>query len=141
MGNCKIPLPKPAPLTRSGNLGRGGDGRKAVVFLLTISPAKVHVGLYAPNCHTNNLLNTCALGATHLSPHLHRQMEGHYNPIMSKKRECRLAPINRAYLKELAKTRRLWEVVEAGVMRRLVENGIRDALEKGIIGKRSIEGF
>jgi hypothetical protein len=54
--------------------------------------------------------------------------------------ECRLAPINRAYLRELAKLG-AYGRGESGVMRRFIEDGIREALEKGIIEKKSIEDF
>ena len=79
--------------------------------------------------------------ASHLSPHLPRQMGGDYTLLaMAKKLECRLAPINRAYLRDLAKIGSYGRG-EAGVMRRLVENGICDAIEKGVILKRSPDDF
>jgi hypothetical protein len=54
--------------------------------------------------------------------------------------DCRLSPISRAYLRELAKVG-VYGRGESAVMRRLVEDGIRNALEKGIIEKKSTDDF
>lgn len=56
------------------------------------------------------------------------------------KAECRLSPINHAYLNDLAKLGP-YGSGKAGVMRRFIENGIKDALEKGVIRTRNIDEF
>ena len=56
------------------------------------------------------------------------------------KAQCRLEPINHAYLKDLAKLGSYGKG-QAGVMRRFIENGITAAVEKGVIEKRSVEDF
>jgi hypothetical protein len=56
------------------------------------------------------------------------------------KAQCRLDPIIRAYLRDLSKVG-AYGRGESGVMRRLIENGVREALERGIISKRSTDDF
>jgi hypothetical protein len=53
---------------------------------------------------------------------------------------CRLAPINHAYLGDLAKVGPYGKNKSA-VMQRFIEDGIRVALEKQVIAKRNIEEF
>ncbi len=52
----------------------------------------------------------------------------------------RIDPINIAYLNDLAKVG-AYGRGKSGVMRRFVQNGIVQALESGLITKRSIEEF
>ena len=54
------------------------------------------------------------------------------------KAECRLEPINIAYLNDLAKLG-AYGKGRSGVMKRFIENGIAAAIEKGVIAKRSID--
>ena len=56
------------------------------------------------------------------------------------KAECRLAPINHAYLDDLAKLGP-YGSGKSGVMRRFIENGIRDALEAKVIVPRNVADF
>jgi hypothetical protein len=56
------------------------------------------------------------------------------------KAECRLSPINHAYLSDLAKLGP-YGSGKSGVMRRLIENGIRAALEAKVIAARDIADF
>jgi hypothetical protein len=56
------------------------------------------------------------------------------------KAECRLSPINHAYLEDLAKLGPYGKG-KSGVMRRFIENGIRDALEKHVIAPRDVAQF
>lgn len=56
------------------------------------------------------------------------------------KAECRLEPIDIAYLDDLAKIGGYGKG-RAGVIKRFIQNGIVEALEKGVIDKRSIETF
>jgi hypothetical protein len=56
------------------------------------------------------------------------------------KAECRLSPINHAYLNDLAKLGPYGKG-KSGVMRRFIENGIKDALEKKVIPTRDISEF
>ena len=56
------------------------------------------------------------------------------------KAECRLSPINHAYLNDLAKLGPYGKG-KAGVMRRFIENGIKEALENKVIAARDIAEF
>lgn len=56
------------------------------------------------------------------------------------KAECRLSPINHAYLSDLAKLGPYGKG-KAGVMRRFIENGIKEALETKVIAARDIAEF
>lgn len=56
------------------------------------------------------------------------------------KAECRLSLINHAYLSDLAKLGPYGKG-KSGVVRRFIENGIRDALEKRVITPRDISDF
>lgn len=58
----------------------------------------------------------------------------------NRKAECRLSEINHAYLKDLAKLGAYGDGI-SGVMRRLIENGIQDALEKRVIEPRNVADF
>jgi hypothetical protein len=58
----------------------------------------------------------------------------------SPKAQCRLEPITHAYLEDLARLG-AYGKGRSGVMRRFIENGIKEALEKQVIQKRSIEEF
>lgn len=60
--------------------------------------------------------------------------------MSSPKAQCRLDPIQHAYLEDLAKLG-VYGRGKSGVMRRFIDNGIQAALEKGVIPKRSIEDF
>ena len=53
------------------------------------------------------------------------------------KAECRLSPINQAYLKDLAKLGPYGKG-KSGVMRRFIENGIKEALENKVIAARDV---
>jgi len=67
---------------------------------------------------------------------------GYTGAIMAKrpKAQCRLEQINHAYLEDLARLG-AYGKGKSGVMRRFIENGIRDALEKGVITARKVEDF
>ena len=54
--------------------------------------------------------------------------------------QCRLSPMSRAYLRDLMN---LWiyGTGEQAVVRRLVEKGLAEAVEKGLIGKKSRRDF
>jgi hypothetical protein len=54
--------------------------------------------------------------------------------------ECRLSPINLAYLNDLAKLGP-YGSGRSGVMRRFIENGIRAALEAKVITPRDVADF
>ena len=54
------------------------------------------------------------------------------------KAECRLEPINIAYLDDLAKLG-AYGKGRSGVIERFILNGITSALEKGVIRKRSTD--
>ncbi|MCC8975927.1 MULTISPECIES: hypothetical protein [Bradyrhizobium] len=56
------------------------------------------------------------------------------------KAECRLSPINHAYLDDLAKLGP-YGSGKSGVMRRFIENGIRAALEAKVIAPRDVADF
>lgn len=56
------------------------------------------------------------------------------------KADLRLAPIIRAYLDDLAKLG-AYGKGRAGVMRRFIENGIKDTIEKGVIAPRDVSEF
>ena len=56
------------------------------------------------------------------------------------KAECRLSPINHAYLDDLAKLGP-YGSGKSGVMRRFIENGIRAALEAKVIVPRNVADF
>jgi hypothetical protein len=56
------------------------------------------------------------------------------------KTSVRLTPIIRAYLDDLAKLG-AYGKGRAGVMRRFIENGIKDAIEKKVIAPRDISEF
>ena len=56
------------------------------------------------------------------------------------KAECRLEPIDIAYLNDLAKIGGYGKG-RAGVIKRFIQNGIVEAIEKGVIPKRSVEEF
>jgi len=56
------------------------------------------------------------------------------------KAECRLEPIDIAYLNDLARIGGYGKG-RAGVIKRFIQNGIVEAIEKGVIAKRSIEDF
>jgi hypothetical protein len=56
------------------------------------------------------------------------------------KAECRLSPINHAYLSDLAKLGPYGKG-KSGVMRRFIENGIKEALENKVIAQRDISEF
>jgi hypothetical protein len=56
------------------------------------------------------------------------------------KTDLRLASIIRAYLDDLAKLG-AYGKGRAGVMRRFIENGIKDAIEKGVIAPRDVSEF
>ena len=56
------------------------------------------------------------------------------------KAECRLSPINHAYLKDLAKLG-AYGTGKSGVMRRFIENGIKEAIEKQVIAARDVAEF
>jgi hypothetical protein len=56
------------------------------------------------------------------------------------KAQCRLDPINIAYLDDLAKIGPYGKG-KSGVMRRFIEIGIQRAIEKRVIAARSIEQF
>jgi hypothetical protein len=56
------------------------------------------------------------------------------------KAQCRLEAINHAYLEDLAKLG-AYGKGKSGVMRRFIENGIKEALEKRVIAPRNIEEF
>lgn len=58
----------------------------------------------------------------------------------SPKAAVRLEPIMHAYLEDLAKLGSYGKG-KSGVIRRFVENGITEALEKQVISKRSVEDF
>lgn len=58
----------------------------------------------------------------------------------SDKVQCRLAPILHAYLVDLAKVG-VYGRGKSGVMRRLIEEGIKEAIERQVISKRTIEEF
>ena len=58
----------------------------------------------------------------------------------SPKTDIRLTPILRAYLDDLAKLG-VYGKDRSGVMRRFIENGIKDAIEKGVIAPRDISEF
>jgi len=60
--------------------------------------------------------------------------------MSSPKAQCRLEPINHAYLKDLAKIG-AYGKGKSGVMRRFIENGIRAALEAKVIPPRTVEEF
>lgn len=60
--------------------------------------------------------------------------------VANPKAECRLEPIDIAYLDDLAKIGGYGKG-RAGVIKRFIQNGIVEALEKGVIEKRSIEQF
>lgn len=57
-----------------------------------------------------------------------------------RKTDLRLAPIIRAYLEDLAKLG-AYGKGRSGVMRRFIENGIKDAIEKGVIAPRDVADF
>ena len=52
--------------------------------------------------------------------------------------KLRLTPISRAYLRDLAKLG-IYGTGEQAVARRLVENGLAEAVEKGLITKKSTD--
>jgi hypothetical protein len=54
--------------------------------------------------------------------------------------QCRLDPINVAYLDDLVKIG-AYGKDSAAVMRRFIENGILEALEKKMIDKRNADDF
>lgn len=56
------------------------------------------------------------------------------------KTTVRLEPIIRAYLKDLAKLG-AYGKGRAGVMRRFIENGVADAIEKKVIAPRDVADF
>jgi hypothetical protein len=56
------------------------------------------------------------------------------------KTTVRLEPIVRAYLKDLAKLG-AYGKGRAGVMRRFIENGVAEAIEKKVIAPRDIADF
>lgn len=58
----------------------------------------------------------------------------------SPKAYCRLEPINHAYLEDLARLG-AYGKGKSGVIRRFIENGIKEALEKNVIEKRRVEDF
>ena len=58
----------------------------------------------------------------------------------TEKTSIRLTPILQAYLDDLAKLGAFGRG-RAGVMRRFIENGIRDAIEKKVIAPRNVSDF
>jgi hypothetical protein len=58
----------------------------------------------------------------------------------NRKAECRLSEINHAYLKDLAKLGAYGDGV-SGVIRRFIENGIQEALEKRVIEPKNVADF
>jgi hypothetical protein len=62
-----------------------------------------------------------------------------YKMAESPKAQCRLTPINHAYLVDLARIG--YGPGKSGVMRRFIENGIRQALESKVISTRNAEDF
>ncbi len=60
--------------------------------------------------------------------------------MANQKAECRLSEINHAYLNDLARLG-AYGKGKAEVMRRFIENGIREALEKKVIAPRDISEF
>lgn len=60
--------------------------------------------------------------------------------MASPKVQCRLEPINHAYLEDLAKLG-AYGKGKSGVMRRFIENGIQQAVEKQVIAQRNVEEF
>jgi hypothetical protein len=56
------------------------------------------------------------------------------------KAECRLSQINHAYLVDLARLGPYGKG-KAGVIRRFVENGIKEALENKVIAPRDLSEF
>jgi hypothetical protein len=58
----------------------------------------------------------------------------------NRKAECRLSEINHAYLKDLAKLGAYGDGI-SGVMRRFIENGIQEALEKKVIAPKDVSDF
>jgi hypothetical protein len=56
------------------------------------------------------------------------------------KAECRLSEINHAYLNDLAKLG-AYGAGKAGVIRRFIENGIQEALERKVIAPRDVADF
>jgi hypothetical protein len=60
--------------------------------------------------------------------------------VANPKAECRLEPIDIAYLDELAKIGGYGKG-RAGVIKRFIQNGIVEAIEKGVIAKKSVETF
>ena len=59
---------------------------------------------------------------------------------ISPKAQCRLEPINHAYLEDLAKIGPYGKG-KSGVIRRFIENGIKAALEAKIIPARTVDEF
>ena len=58
----------------------------------------------------------------------------------NRKAECRLSEINHAYLNDLAKLGAYGDGI-SGVIRRFIENGIQEALEKKVIAPRDVADF
>ena len=58
----------------------------------------------------------------------------------SPKADLRLSPIMHAYLDDLAQIG-AYGKGKSGVMRRFIENGIKDALEKNVIKTRDVADF
>ena len=58
----------------------------------------------------------------------------------SPKTDFRLTPILRAYLDDLSKLG-VYGKNRSEVVRRFVENGIKDAIEKGVIAPRNVSEF
>jgi hypothetical protein len=56
------------------------------------------------------------------------------------KAECRLSQINHAYLSDLARLGPYGKG-KAGVMRRFIENGIKEALENKVIAPRDVSEY
>jgi hypothetical protein len=70
----------------------------------------------------------------HLAPNQYQLMA--QNP----RAYCRTHPINHAYLEDLAKLGPYGKD-KSDVVRRFVEDGLRLALESGVIGQRDIENY
>lgn len=109
-----------------------GRLRAALFFIL---PREVNLS-HAANQRLTTYLRAGRV-SSQMASHLGYRL-GYLLASSPQKIQCRLGPMSRAYLRELAKLG-IYGTGEQAVVRRLVEKGIAEAVEKGLIPKKSAD--
>lgn len=137
MGDRHLPLPKTAPL--GGDICENFGGPFGAAFFVDHSLCNETSLGVTWRIIIRKIYSSNATFASYLYPNW-MPYGVQIAMTTSPKAQCRLEPITHAYLEDLARLG-AYGKGKSGVMRRFIESGIKEALEKQVIQKRSIEEF